>query len=304
MLSDDVTRYLDMRSSLGFKDRMPRCLLRRFAEFAAARGDIVVRSQTVIDWAAEAPSAAQRRGRLYTVRRFALHMQAEDACYEVPPASAFGNRPKKRRMPHIYTVDEVQRLLAAAGQLTPSGSMRPTTYVALLSLLFATGVRICEALAFQLEDITSDGLVIRRTKFRKSRLVPLHPTARCGLERYVALRTENTTTDRSVFISLWGTGLRYSTVCAVFLQLARSIGLRGGPGTAGPRIHDARHTFAVRALEACSGNDAEVAHHILALSTYLGHAHPSDTFWYLHATPKLMAGIACAGELLFEGGRS
>lgn len=207
-------------------------------------------------------------------------------------------------MPHIYTSDEVQRLLHAAGQLTPADSMRPTTYVALLSLLFSTGLRISEALALQFEDITPDGLVVRKTKFKKSRLVPLHPTARSGLDRYLALRKKIAGSDRSVFVSLWGTGLRYTTVYATFLELARSAGLRRGPGTPGPRLHDARHTFAVRALEACRGGSAEIARHVLALSTYLGHAHPSDTFWYLHATPLLLQGIACAGENLFEGGRS
>lgn len=304
MLSDDITRYIELRHSVGFKFRVPAYLLRRFAGFAEARGESIVCSQTVLDWAAEAPSAPQRRERLNVVRRFALHMQAEDKRYEIPPARSFGKPPRKRRQPHIYTSDEVQRLLHAAGQLTPAHSMRPATYVALLSLLFSTGLRISEALALQFKDITPDGLFVRETKFRKSRLVPLHPTASCGLDRYLVLRKKVAGPDRSVFVSLWGTGLRYPTVCRVFLELARSTGLRPGPGTPGPRLHDARHTFAVRALEACRGGGAEIARHILALSTYLGHAHPSDTFWYLHATPKLMQGIACAGEHFFEGGQS
>src|SRR5437867_1639607 len=140
MLNDDIARYIALRQSLGFKIRVAACLLRRFAEFAEARGGSIVRSQTVLGWAAEAPSAPQRRERLNVVRRFALHMQAEDERYEVPPARAFGNPPRKRRMPHIYTSDEIQRLLRAAGQLTPVDSMRPTTYEALLSLLFSTGL--------------------------------------------------------------------------------------------------------------------------------------------------------------------
>ena len=304
MLNDDVCSYLALLHSLGFKIRVVRCLLRRFAEFAEARGDSVVRTQTALDWAAEAPSGPQRRERLNVVRRFALHMQAENELYEVPPARAFGCPPRKRRIPHIYTIDEVKLLLCAASRLTPVGSMRPTTYVALLSLLFATGLRISEALALQLADITSDGLVVRKTKFRKGRLVPLHPTASAGLDRYLALRKKTSGSDTSLFVSLWGTGLRYSTVSATFLEIARSAGVRRGPGTPGPRIHDARHTFAVRALEACRGGSDEIARHVLALSTYLGHAHPSDTFWYLHATPLLMQDIASAGESLFKGGRS
>jgi len=161
------------------------------------------------------------------------------------------------------------------------------------------------SLALQIEDVTPSGLVIRCTKFRKSRLVPLHPTARSGLDRYLALRTQISSADRSLLVSLRGTAIAYQTVNAVFLQLVRSIGMRSeGKNVAGPRLHDLRHTFAVRALEACGGGESAIRRHILALSTYLGHAHPSDTYWYLHATPKLMAEIARAGEDLFTGGEA
>ena len=302
MLSEDIPRFIELRQSLGFKFRVQACLLHHFARFAEARGNTVVRRQTVLDWSAEAPSAPQRRNRLNSVRRFALHMQAEDARYEIPPALAFGKSTGRRRRPYIYTAEEIQRLLVAAARLSPEDSIRPRTYVAVLSLLTSTGLRISEALALQLKDITQDGLVVRNTKFRKNRLVPLHPTARRGLDQYLSFRDRIVGSDSSVFISLWGTGLSYSTVCAVFLELARSTGLRQEPGTPGPSLHDLRHTFAVRSLEQCRGGEAEVARHILALSTYLGHAHPSDTYWYIQATPKLMQGITDAGERLFEGG--
>ena len=118
----------------------------------------------------------------------------------------------------------------------------------------------------------------------------------------MARRSQVGSDDRSLFISMWGTGLAYSTVCAVFLELTRSIGLRGGPGTSGPCMHDLRHTFAVRSLEACRGGKEKIARHMLALSTYLGHAHLSDTYYYLQATPKLMEETARAGESLFRGG--
>jgi integrase len=302
MLIEDIARYLASRQSLGFKIRVPASQLRRFGEFAAARGDAVVRSATAIEWAAEAPSPAQRLERLLIVRRFAMYMQAEDLRYQVPPARAFGAPARRRRTPHIYTLDEIRRLLRAAATLTPVHSTRPSTYVALLSLLFSTGLRISEALALRIDDVTPDGLVVRETKFRKSRLVPLHPTTRVGLERYLARRRRIGTSDSAVFLSLWGGGLHYATVLATFLHIARSAGVRGGPGTSGARLHDARHTFAVRALESCSPDRVDISRHMLALSTYLGHAHPSDTYWYLQATPKLMADIACAGESTFTGG--
>lgn len=300
MLNADINRYIQLRQSLGFKIRVPAYRLRRFGEFAHARGDSVVRGSTAINWAAEAPSPAQRLERLLVVRRFAIYMQAEDERYEVPPAYAFGKAQRSRRIPHIYTSDEITRLLAAAAELTPVNSTRPKTYSALLSLLFSTGLRVSEALALQLEDVTPDGLVVRQTKFRKSRLVPLHPTAQAGLDQYLVLREKTVSENRAVFVSLRGSRLHYSTVCATFLQIARSAGVRNAPGTSGARLHDARHTFAVRALESC-GN-VGVAHHVLALSTYLGHAHPSDTYWYLQATPLLMQTIACAGETAFTGG--
>jgi integrase len=207
-------------------------------------------------------------------------------------------------MPHIYSGDEIRLLLNAAAQLTPKDSIRPITYVTLLSLIVATGLRVSEALALQLSDFTHAGLVVRNTKFRKSRLVPLHDTARSGLEHYLAQRDRIGGASLSFFVSMSGQALGYSTAYTAFLRLMRSVGLRKGPGSPGPCIHDLRHTFAVRALEQCRGDRSAVARHVLALSTYLGHAHPSDTYWYLQATPKLLERISRSGETLFEGGRS
>jgi integrase len=304
MLSSDIGRYVELHRAMGLKFRLQAGLLCHFAAFAEPRGDLWVRTETVLAWAAEAPSAAQRRQRLLVVRRFALQMQAEDERYEIPPALAFGKPKRERRMPHIYSSDEIRRLLDAAAQLTPRRSIRPATYMTLFALIASTGLRISEALALQLSDFTGPGLVVRNTKFRKSRLVPLHATARCGLERYLALRRRVHGADSSFFVSTGGSGLCHSTVYSVFLQLMRSAGLRRGPGIPGPCIHDLRHTFAVRALERCGGSDEEIARHVLALSTYLGHAHPSDTYWYLQATPKQMESIGHRSESLFEGGRA
>jgi len=301
MLSADITRYVELHHELGFKFRLQACILRHFARFAEPRGDDFVRTTTAMVWAGEAPSVAQRRERLAIVRRFALRMQAEDERYEIPPAQMFGRLTRRRRIPHIYTPDELRRLLEAASRLGPEDSIRADTHVTLFALLASTGLRISEALALQLDDITADGLVIRNTKFRKSRLVPLHHTTRAGLERYIAKRIRRCTIDSSVFLSLWDKGLGYSRTNAVFLELMRSIGLRGPPGVPGPCVHDLRHTFAVRALESADGDGEATTRHILALSTYLGHAHPSDTYWYLQATPKLMEGISKAVEHFFVG---
>lgn len=301
MLSADITRYVELHHELGFKFRLQACILQHFARFAEPRGDDFVRTTTAMLWAGEAPSAAQRRERLAIVRRFARRMQAEDERYELPPAQMFGRLTRRRRIPHIYTPDELRRLLGAASRLGPADSIRADTHVTLFALIASTGLRISEALALQLDDITADGLVIRNTKFRKSRLVPLHHTTREGLERYIALRIRRCTNDSSVFLSLRDKGLSHSRANAVFLELMRSIGLRGPPGVPGPCVHDLRHTFAVRALESADGDGEAITRHILALSTYLGHAHPSDTYWYLQATPKLMEGISQAVEHFFVG---
>jgi len=163
-------------------------------------------------------------------------------------------------------------------------------------------MRISEALALRLADLTEDGLVIRETKFKKSRLLPLHETTRHALDRYLSVRNRLGTLDGALFISNTAAAPAYPTVVATFLRLARSIGLRAATGKGGPRIHDLRHSFAVRALESCRHEREAVARHIVALSTYLGHGHVTDTYWYLQATPILMRQIAEAGEAFHCGG--
>jgi integrase len=163
-------------------------------------------------------------------------------------------------------------------------------------------LRISEALALQLQDITDVGLVICSTKFRKSRLVPLHDTARRALRTYLVARNRHAGLDTTVFLSKRRTRLPYSTVVSVFLRIVREIGIHPGPGKPGPRIHDLRHTFAVRSLEQCAGERQAVARHMLALSTYLGHARLAHTYWYLQATPQLLADIAEQSESLATRG--
>lgn len=302
MLSADVSRYVDTHRALGFKYRTQDLLLRNFAVFAEARGDTVVRIDRALEWAGKAPSAAQQRNRLLTVRRFAIAMRLEFPDYEIPPADAFGHTSFRRKIIHIYSSEEIAQLIDAALQLKSHGSLRPLTYATLFALLASTGLRISEALALTANDITNDGLIIRDTKFRKSRLVPLHETVRDGLDSYLVARARVASLEPVLFVSSQGKALPHSTVNGVFLKLARAIGLRAGPGQCGPRLHDFRHTFAVRSLEQCSGDKQSIARHLYALSTYLGHAQVTYTYWYLQATPILMAEISAAGEALHKGG--
>jgi integrase len=302
MMSRDLARYVDQQRSLGFKFRVQHILLRGYVAFAEERGDRHIKSARVLAWAARAPSPEQRRNRLLTVRRFALAMHAENPRHQVPAADALGHAVAKRRSPYIYGADEIGRLLRAAAALQPTGSIRPTMYATLFGLLAATGMRIAEALALQLDDVTADGLVIRETKFQKSRLLPLHTTARQALDGYLVVRRSVTTLDRALFVSVASGALPYNTVRRIFLQLLDRINLRGTHSGRDPRIHDLRHTFAVRSLEQCRHDRAAVSRHLVALSTYLGHAHVTDTYWYLQATPVLMGQIAEAGEALLQGG--
>jgi len=301
MLSKALTRYIDLHRSLGFKFRVQRLLLANFVRFAERHGDEFIRVARVLEWAVQAPSPPQRRNRLLAARRFALSLQAEDPRHEVPAADAIGRGLFERRTPYIYSSGEVAALMRAAAGLLPSGSIRPLMYSTLFGLIATTGMRISEALALRLEDVTDDGLVVRETKFHKSRLLPLHDTTRRALESYLSVRRRLGTLDGALFVSNTAAVPAYPTVVATFLRLARSIGLRGAPGERGPRIHDLRHSFAVRSLESCRADREAVARHIVALSTYLGHGHVTDTYWYLEATPILMRQIAEASEALYKG---
>ena len=241
MLSTDMKRYVELHRAVGFKFHTQHQLLSSFAAFADAHGDEFVRIERALDWASRSSSPPQRRRRLLEVRRFALAMRPEDARYEVPAADAMGRASYRRRIAHIYTPDEITRLTQATAELGPTGSFRPLMYATLFGLLAATGLRISEALAMRLEDVTEDGLIIRQTKFHKSRLVPIHPTTQRALDIYRKVRKQLSTPDDFLSVSLWGKRLAYVTVDAVFLRLARSIGLRGEPGQRGARMHDLRH---------------------------------------------------------------
>lgn len=301
MLSQLLTDHVALHRALGFKFRTQGILLRNFVAFAEGRGEHVVATATVHEWALQAPSPEQRRNRLLTVRRFARALHAEDPRHEVPSADLFGRASRKRRTPYIYSPSDIQRLIDAAQRLGPDGSIRPLTYATMFGLIAATGMRVSEAIALRVSDVTPDGLIIAQTKFKKSRLLPLHPTTRRALDGYVATRLKAASPSDALFISHQGTPPAYPTVVTIFLQVIRSIGLRGVAGTPGPRIHDLRHTFAVRSLESCAHDSNAVARHITALSTYLGHAHVTDTYWYLGATPELMVHMAADGERLNRG---
>ncbi len=300
MLIESVESYLQLRHTLGFDLRHAGSLLRRFARFASTRGETHVRTRTAIDWAQRAPSPGGRDRRLKTVIRFARHVHAEDGEHEIPPDGVFGQH-RQRRLPFLFTPADVSQLLKQAMSLGPPSSLRPLTYYTLFALLSATGLRISEALALHLEDLTLEGLIIRKTKFRKSRLVPLHETVVAGIERYLQRRRHVCGSDEHLFVSLRGRGLCYETVRSLFHALVEKAGLQSGPWQRPPHLHGLRHSFAVRALQTSPRDRHQIARHMLALSTYLGHAHLADTYWYLQVTPQLLTNMTSDWESFVKG---
>jgi integrase/recombinase XerD len=174
--------------------------------------------------------------------------------------------------------------------------------VTLISLLAATGLRISEALHLIISDITPDGLLIRKAKFQKTRLVPLHQTAVSGLRQYLEQRQRMRCGGDHVFVSNSGLPLVYSHVQGVFRKLLKIAELIPSQGRI-PRLHDFRHTFAVRALEASPTGRQRIGRHMVALATYLGHVNIDATYWYLQSTPDLLTDIAAASETFVDGGR-
>lgn len=296
MLIAHVERYLSLRQTLGYKLRETSANLRAFAKFANHRGDTLVRASTAVDWATEAPSPHARHVRLRNVAHLARFLHAEDPTHEVP-SNPF-HTSTRRRLPYIYKRGEIVQLVGAASRLRESYPLRRQVYMTILGLIAATGLRISEALDLRLYDSLPDGVLqIRRTKFGKSRLLPLHPTAASALDRYLEQRRRLAVTDDHVFLSAGNQRIASSTVEYTFRRIRRLAGITA-TRTRPPRLHDLRHTFATRALEQCSTRREAVARHFVALATYMGHTDIAHTFWYLEATPELMIDIAAAAEAL------
>ena len=242
-----IEAYLALRRATGFAMLNAEYLLKSFATFATERGQTHVHTQTAIDWAARGPSVAQRDARLKAVCRFVRHVRVEDARHELPPVNHFGAR-KTRRSPHIYSAAEIDRLIEAALRLRPKGGLRSRTYATLIALLSVTGLRISEALKLTVADVTRDGLLIRETKFRKTRLVPLHDTAVAGLKRYLARRRPRSEAD-PVFVDARGLPLRYIAVKETFDRLVGRAGIVPAAKRR-PRLHDLRHNSGTRIIPA------------------------------------------------------
>jgi integrase len=302
VLADAIETYLAVRRAAGFVLKCEAFQLKSFAAFAEASGADHVVSDLAIEWAGAAPSFAQRARRLGTIIRFARYARVEDARHQVP-SPIFGAEKPPRRAPYLLTMDQIRQLITVTSQ-QGYRTLRRATYSTLFALLACTGLRISEAIRLRFRDITPDGLIIRATKFRKNRLVPLHDSARVGLERYLRQRRPYAPLDDHVFVSLRRKPLLPSDVETAFRTAVIRMGLPQGRSRTRPTPHSLRHAFAVRALQTCpSGRDA-IGRHMVALSTYLGHSNVAHTYWYLEAVPDLMRDIAEQAEGFVTGERS
>lgn len=292
-LPQALDEYLALRQAMGFAVRDARRLLRRFIDFLEQHRATSITSALALSWATE-PHAAQPAEwsrRLSLIRGFARYRSATDPRTQIPAAGILPYRPQ-RAAPYLYSDTEIEQLLQAAAQLPSPTGLRAHTYVAAFGLLAVTGLRVAELVALddQDTDLTRGHVTIRRGKFGKSRLLPVHPTTQQALRHYVAARDRCYPIPQSpsFLVSEQGARLTHWSLRATFVALSRQIGLRGPADSHGPRLHDLRHRFAVEALLRWYRQGADVERHLPELSTYLGHVKVADTYWYLSATPELL----------------
>ena len=287
--------YIAVRRSLGFELRLPARMLRNFISFVEANEATYITSELAVRWAKQPCDAqpATWASRLGMVRCFASWRSATDPRTEVPPEGLIPYR-YYRKPPYIYNDDEIKRLMSAASELSSSKGLRASSFSTLFGLLSVTGMRVNEVLMLDRQDVDLEQgiLTIRRTKFGKSRLVPVHSSTHDVLKRYDKLRVRvfPQPATPAFFVSERGTRITEWNVRYTFAKISQQIGLRAvakGHGR-GPRIHDMRHRFAAHTLIEWYRAGVDVERELPKLATYLGHVHVNETYWYLEAVPELL----------------
>ncbi len=294
-----VEEYLSIRRALGFKLDAAARLLPDFVAHLEAAGSQTVNVELAVAWATRPPGALPTAGwanRMTVVRGFAHWLHPLDPRTEVPPVGVLP-RGKHRATPYLYSDAEIDALMAAARSL-PS-PLRAATFETLIGLLAVTGMRVGEAIHLDRSDIdwTEGAITVWAAKFNKSRQLALQPSTMDALAAYDRCRRRCCPRpgSPSLFVSRNGTRLIYTNVHQVFGRLRRAAGLTARSGSCRPRLHDLRHSFAVRTLLDWYRDGGDIAARLPWLSTYLGHACPVSTYWYLSAAPELLA--LAAGRL-------
>ena len=294
-LEQALKDYLRIRRSLGFLLREPASCLRNFVAFLQAQGASHITRELALRWATQPTKdlPSTWAWRLSMVRRFALWLSAFEPRTEIPPAGLLPHR-YRRKLPHIYSDEEIEKLLRRTQQLPSPKGLRARTYTTLFGLLVATGMRVNEALGLDRQDVDLDRgiLYIRRTKFGKSRYVPVHPSTVDALKKYAQARDRifPAPLTPAFFISERGRRITEWIARYTFAKLSQQLGLRvpaKGHGR-GPRLHDMRHRFAACTLVRWYRAGLDVERELPKLATYLGHVHVNDTYWYLEAVPELL----------------
>jgi integrase/recombinase XerD len=289
----ELKEHLAIRLALGFTIRSHGSTLRDFVGFLENRQAQWITSELAVSWARKPADADPNwwAYRLSLARQFACHMKTKDPRTEIPQAAALPFR-LRRPAPYIYSQEEIAGLIQAARALPSHNGLRAWTYSTLFGLVSVCGLRISEALKLNRQDMDGqrDVLAIRESKYRKTRLVPLHSTTSNALRAYARQRDQRFQTPRSesFFVTVFGRRPTYGIVNMTFGLISRQIGLREPKARRGPRIHDLRHTFAVRSLIDLYRRGGDLEQGVHALSVYLGHTGPSSTYWYLTAVPELM----------------
>jgi integrase/recombinase XerD len=275
--------YLALRRALGFKLDNAGRLLGQFVDYLEERGIDTITTDDALAWVSLPAGASPHwlRIRLGAVRGFAAYLHGLDASVMVPPPGLLRSGPC-RATPYLYSAGEIVSLLKATAELRPA--LRAATYYSLIGLLAVTGMRIGEAIALDDQDLDPERavLVVRNSKFGKSRLVPLHPTTAAALTRYLELRDELCPRRPSpaLFVSGRGTRLLHSNIQLTFAGLTKRCGIARRSASCRPRVHDLRHAFAVTSLLGWYATGEDVAAMLPRLATYLGHTDPKHTFWY------------------------
>ena len=292
-LREMLEDYLTVRRGLGFKLEDYPWMLGDFLSYLEAAGACTVTADLALAWALQPGDGAHPSylgKRLSVVRGFARHLQAFDPATEVPSTDLLRWQ-QCRATPYLYSDADIVALMRAARALTPR--LRAITYETLVGLLAVTGARVGELIGLDRQDVDWDegALVITYSKFNKSRELALHPSTIDALRAYARERDElcREPEGASFFVSTRNTRLVYVTVQRVFANLARTADLRPHSKQCRPRLHSTRHTFACTTLLGWYRAGVDVEANLPLLSTYMGHANPANTFWYLSAVPDLLA---------------
>lgn len=295
-LGDAAADYLAFRRTFGHKLISHERVLTEFVGYLDRRGAGTVTINTAIAWAATPAGLSPRRvaERLSVTRKFAQYLVAFEPGTEIPPAHLL-RVGATRPAPYIFSVEEVQALMTAATRLAPP--LLAASFSTLIGLMNATGLRTMEAGRLDRADLTLDAgdggrLLVRRTKYGKTRQLPLHPSTTAALHAYAARRDRLRPDPTEPAFLLGANGLRLTAVGVTFARLLHDVGICVPPGRRRPRLHDLRHTFAVNTLRDWHAAGLDVEPQLPALSTYLGHVNPASTYWYLQAVPELMAVLA------------